>query len=185
MTHSSISFLTLTAPEAVDLLGSLRTIDHLPESMADGVIDMIEALMTLLPAAAEIYHPLQDSMYLGEEFNHAQEAHRALVPALQEAVFPLSTPNGVFDADSPLTLALAVGNALALLRDLTGDANMSDREFDAIASMVDRLLDLHPSTKAAFDSLLDDPASGFDYVADALRMITAAQLENPQLAMAA
>lgn len=186
MTHTSISFLTLTAPEAVDLIGSFRTIEHLPETMAEGVIDIMETIMSLLPAAAETYHALQDSMHLGEDFNHVQEAYRVLAPALQEATFPLDTAYGDFDLDSPLTLALAPHNAITLLRDLISEASMNDREFDAVASMVDRMLERFPFAKVVFDTLLDDPSSGFDYVADAHRLLSEQmRADNPQSIMAA
>lgn len=185
MTNFSISFLTLTAPEAVEMMGSLQSIDQLPDAMADGVIDTIEALMALLPDAADEYHFLQDSGLLGAAFNHAREAHRVLVPALQSATFPLETARGPFDLDSPLALALSPLNALALLRDLAEDETLTDREFDAVAAMVDALFGPYPAAKAIFEEQLET-AKGFEYVADAHDLLTEAmRAEASQPAMAA
>lgn len=181
MTQAHLEFLSLSIPEAVNVLGSINTVEHLPESTRDAVLDLAEAAMACYPDERAAYYGLMDDGGMG--FNHIAEAYRILAPAVENTVFPLATEYGAMDADTPLTLALAPHSALPLLQELTGDAHLSDREFDAVASMVDRMFELYPSAQAAFYERLDG-AEDFNYVADAHRMLTEAiQLE--QLAVAA
>lgn len=188
MFQPSLSFLSQSIPEAMKTLGSFRSIDHLPEPLMHGVVDMIEALMNCFPAAAEIYYPLHDAPENGADFNHAEEALRFLTPAFEAATYPLRTEHGTLSADTPLAVAQSPHQAMMLLEESYRDVNANhvEDEWEVLYDMTERLLEGHPSLKTSIDRGYDNGEPGFDYFAEAYRGIKAAnRASQPRLALAA
>lgn len=176
MIQPSLSFLALPIPAAMDVLGSFRTLEHLPQPLADGLIDMIEALMNCFPEATGEYYGRMDS--LEEGFNHAAVAFKVLTPAVEKASYPLQTHSGSMDEDTPLAMALSEHQALELLFECQEGhgPSQTDDEVDALLAVTDRMVEADPWVAAEFDRLMNaDPAS-FDYCGEAYRLLKEAKL---------
>jgi hypothetical protein len=202
MMQPSLTFLTLSIPAAMKALDSFRSFDDLPDHLADGLIDMTEALMNCFPEAAAIYHPLhddtaeaairhhlrQDGTPAAPAFNHSVEAYRILSPIVEKASYPISTEYGVMLADTPLTVALTPHQGMMLLQDCVGHANdiVVDDEFEALFVLTERLLEDHPAVKAAVEHGVGKDENGFDFFAEAYAGMTAAtKAAKEQFGMAA
>lgn len=190
MFQPSLSFLSQSIPEAMKTLGSFRSLDHLPEPLMHGAVDMIEALMNCFPAAAEIYYPLHDGPETQKIFNHAEEALRYLTPAVEAATYPLHTEHGTLSEDTPLAVALTPQQAMMLLRESYEDVNANhvEHEWEVLYEVMLRLLEGHPQLKASVEHGMDS-GENFDYFAVAYAGMAEANNRvdrvEPELAMAA
>lgn len=176
MTQPSLSFLALPIPAAMNVLGSFRTLEHLPGALADGLIDLIEALMNCFPEVAGEYYGPMDS--LEEGFNHVEVAFKVLTPAVEKASYPLQTPNGPMDEDTPLTMALSEHQAMELLFECQGvlGADVTDAELDALLGATDKMIEADQAVTAEFDCLMNDNSVSFDYCREAYRLLNDAKL---------
>ena len=185
MIQPSLSFLALPIPAAMKVLGSLRTLDHLPDLLQDGVIDMIIALTNCFPEVSEDYY---ERMNQEKDFNHAEAAYKVLAPAVEKVSYPLQTPHGLMDEDTPLTSALTGFQGMELLFSCLGvlGAAVSDAEVDALLIATDKLVEADPWVAAEFDRLMNDSEASFDYCGAAYRLLCEAKLRNDaQLPIAA
>ncbi len=184
MMQPSLSLLTLTIREATNFLGSVRTLDAMPDRLQDGFVDMIMALTRCFPEAAEEFDYLTDTS--GLDFNFAAEAYRLVSPLVDQMTYPLHTEYGTMFEDTPLVMALAPGNALDLIKDCIGHEDHLTYEPDANAlfDMTLKLTHTYPSIAAELDVLLDE--GGVGYYEEAYKLLTEAlNADRPQLAMAA
>lgn len=176
MIQPSLSFLALPIPAAMDVLGSFRTLEHLPAALRDGVIDLIEALMNCFPEVSGEYYGPMDRME--KDFNHVEAAFMVLTPAVEKAIYPLQTPHGLIDEDTPLASALTEDQGMDLLFECLAvlSADVTDAEVDALLGVTDRLVEAEPVVSEEFDRLMNDDSVSFSYCEVAYRLLSEAKL---------
>lgn len=167
MTQAHLESLALSLPEAVRALGSITTMEYLPESTRDAVQDLADAALACYPGVRDTYY---DQMDTQPDFNHVAEAYKVLAPAVELTVFPLATSYGTMDADTPLIMMVPEVQAMELLRFAATAESLRDRELDAVVLLTERMLDRHPEAGAAVTADLD--SEGFDYFTEAHKHLT-------------
>lgn len=186
MSQPSLSLLSLSIPKAMKVLGSLKTIDYdcMPDSMADGFIDLIEGLMNCFPAGQAEFHDLVYKNSRNMDFNHAAEAYRILSPAAK-ASFPLAAEHGTMLANTPLTVALTPLQGTNLLGTCLDAVERAPAdEFEAAFQLTERLLEGYPSVRAAVDQGVDASLQ-FDYFREAYKGLVEAGAAKGEFGMAA
>lgn len=180
MTHH-LEFLSLSVPEAMKVLGSISTVEYLPESTRDAVLELAEAVLACYPDVRDAYFDLMDTE---PDFNHVAEAHRLLTPAIENTVFPMATEYGAMDVDTPLIMMSGEVEAMKLLGFAATFEPARDREIDAVVLLTVRMLDRYPDAAAAVTP--DLYSLGFDFFAEAHKHLTRAmEQKRTQLLIAA
>lgn len=174
MTQASLEFLALSIPAAVKVLGTIRTVEHLPDTTRDAVLDLAEAALACYPEVRDAYYARMDDG--GMAFNHVAEAYRILVPAVENTTFPLATEYGAMDADTPLIVMVPEAQAMEILDFAATVGAAHDQEIDAVVLLAERLLDRYPEANAAVEQVLY--TSGFNYLTEAHTCLTEARKPN-------
>lgn len=115
------ALFVLPLSEAMKVLASINSLDHLPDSFADPVQDLADAALACFPEAQAAFWELMDAQGVGpgpETFNYIADAYRLLAPAVASARYPFVAKNGnrevTLDADTPMLVMLPKVQAMEL-----------------------------------------------------------------------